>query len=152
MRTAVFILSFIFCSLVVYSQKIKGVVTDANGKTLAFASVFIKENNKGTNANSEGKYSLKPEPGQYTLVCQYVGYKKEERKITVANDDQEMNFILTIQEMTLGEVIVKNGEDPAYQIIRNAIKKRAYYDSQLDKFQCEVYSKGQMRINFLAGK
>jgi hypothetical protein len=146
MKQILFIIALPFFSLTTYSQKIKGTVTDNNGKQLPFASVFIKENNKGTNANNEGKYSLKLEPGQYTLVCQYVGYKKEERKITVANDDLELNFILTVQEMTLGEVIVKNGEDPAYQIIRNAIKKRTYYDGQLDKFQCEVYSKGQMRI------
>ena len=146
MRKLIFLFAILFFSLAVYSQKIKGIVTDNNGKTLPFASIFIKENNKGTNANSEGKYSLKPEPGTYTLVCQYVGYKKEERKITVANEDIELNFILTIQEMTLGEVIVKNGEDPAYQIIRNTIKKKDYYEKQLDKFQCEVYTKGQMRV------
>jgi|CXWL01.1.fsa_nt_gi hypothetical protein len=146
MKQILFILALSFFSLLSYSQKIKGIVTDNNGKILPYASVFIKENNKGTNANSEGKYSLKPEPGQYTLVCQYVGYKKEERKITVANNDIELNFILTLQEMTLSEVVVKNGEDPAYQVIRNAIKKRTYYESQLDKFQCEVYTKGQMRV------
>jgi Family of unknown function (DUF5686)/CarboxypepD_reg-like domain len=146
MKLILSILVLIFFSIITYSQKIKGIATDNNGKPLPFASVFIKENNKGTNANSEGKYSLKLEPGQYTMVCQYVGYKKEERKITVATDDLELNFILTIQEMTLGEVIVKNGEDPAYQIIRNAIKKRTYYESQLDKFQCEVYTKGQLRL------
>ncbi len=123
-----------------------GTVTDSTGKILPFASVFIKENNKGTNTNSEGKYSLKQEPGQYTLVCQYVGYKKEERKITIGKDDQELNFILSLQEMTLAEVIVKNGEDPAYQIIRNTIKKRTYHESQLKKFQTEVYTKGQLRI------
>lgn len=141
-----FLIAFALCSLFGLSQKIKGTVTDNNGKILPFASIFIKENNKGTNANSEGKYSLKLEPGQYTLVCQYVGYKKEERKVTVTNEDLELNFILSIQELMLDEVIIKNGEDPAFQIIRNTIKKRTYYESQLDKFQCEVYSKGQMRI------
>ncbi len=146
MKQTLLIFTLSFFSLVAYSQKIKGVVTDNNGKILPFASVFIKENNKGTNANNEGKYSLKLEQGQYTLVCQYVGYKKEERKITVANDDQELNFILTIQEMILSEVVVKNGEDPAYQIIRNTIKKKTYYESQLDKFECEVYTKGQLRL------
>src|SRR5205085_5519228 len=59
--------------------------------------------------------------------------------------DIELNFILSMQEMTLGEVIIKNGEDPAYQIIRNAIKKRNYFEKQLDRFSCEVYTKGQMR-------
>ena len=147
-----FTLSFTICSLITYSQKIKGVVTDSNGKILPFASVFIKENNKGTNANSEGKYSLKLEQGSYTLVCQYVGYKKEERKITVTNDDQEQNFILTLQEMILSEVVVKNGEDPAYQIIRNTIKKRTFYERQLDKFQCEVYTKGQLRLRGFPNK
>ena len=79
-----------------------------NGNKLPFASVFIKENNKGTNANSEGKFSLKTEPGQYTIVCQHVGYKKEERKITVTGDDVELNFILNLQEMTLAEAVVLN--------------------------------------------
>ena len=152
MKKFLFVLSFAICSLTTYSQKIKGVVTDNNGKILPFASVFIKENNKGTNANSEGKFSLKLEDGQYTLVCQYVGYKKEERRITVKQDDIELNFILTLQEMTLQEVVVKNGEDPAYQIIRNTIKKRTFYERQLDKFQCEVYTKGQLRLRGFPNK
>lgn len=146
MKYSLFILIFSCSALISFSQKIKGIVTDNNGNKLPFASIFIKENNKGTNANSEGKYSLKTEPGKYTLVCQHVGYKKEERKITVTTDDIELNFILPLQEMTLTEAVVKNGEDPAYQIIRNTIKKRTYYERQLDKFQCEVYTKGQMRI------
>ena len=135
-------LLFFYC----FAQKVKGTVSDKDGKLLPFASVFIKGNNKGTNANSEGKYSLKLEQGKYTLVCQYVGYKKEEKEITIAGNDIELNFILTLQEMTLGEVIIKNGEDPAYQIIRNTIKKKTYYQAQLDKFHCEVYTKGQMRV------
>ncbi|MBL7747355.1 MAG: carboxypeptidase-like regulatory domain-containing protein, partial [Chitinophagaceae bacterium] len=129
-----------------FGQKIKGVITDTSGKPLPYASIFIKENNKGTNANSEGKFSLKPEPGTYTLVCQYVGYQKEEKKITIGNSDLEVNFELTLQGMTMGEVVIKNGEDPAYGIIRNAIKKRTYHQQQLEKFQCEVYTKGQMRV------
>jgi hypothetical protein len=146
MRYFLLFFFFSFFSLFVYSQKIKGVITDNNGNKLPFASVFIKENNKGTNANSEGKFSLKTEPGQYTVVCQHVGFKKEERKITIAGEDVELNFALTLQEMTLAEAVVKNGEDPAYAIIRNTIKKRNYYEKQLDVFQCEVYTKGQMRV------
>ena len=146
MRQTIFLFIVSFFAISAFSQKIKGVVTDNTGKVLPYASVFIKEDNNGTTANSEGKYSIKTAPGQYTLVCQYVGYKKEERKITVGNADIELNFILTQQEMTLGEVVIQNGEDPAYQIIRNTIKKKPFYESQLDKFQCEVYTKGQMRV------
>lgn len=146
MRYIILTIVFVFFANLSFSQKIKGLITDNDGKILPYASVFIKGLNKGTNANNEGKYSLKLAPGQYTLVCQYVGYKKEERAITVANTDMELDFKLSVQEMTLGEVIIKNGEDPAYEIIRNAIKKRTFHQGQLDKFQCEVYTKGQMRV------
>ena len=146
MRLTLFIFIFSLTATFSFAQKIKGTITDVEGKILPYASVFIKENNKGTNANNEGKYSLKLAPGKYILVCQYVGYKKEERPITVADADIELNFILKQQETTLSEVIIKNGEDPAYGIIRNAIKKRTFYQTQLDRFQCEVYTKGQMRV------
>lgn len=143
-----FTLSIIFLFLVcnVQAQKIKGLVTDTTGKPLPYASIFIKETGKGTNANNEGKYSLKPAPGTHTLICQYVGYQKEERVITIGNADIEIDFRLALQGMTLGEVIIKNGEDPAFEIIRNAIKKRTFYQQQLDKFKCDVYTKGQMRV------
>ena len=140
--------TFFLCFFISYlhAGKITGIITDAEGKILPFASVFIKGTNKGTNANSEGRYSITLAPGQYTLVCQYVGYKKEEKNVTVGPDDLKVDFKLTLQEMMLGEVILKNGEDPAYEIIRQAIKKRKYHQGQLDRFQCEVYTKGQLRV------
>jgi hypothetical protein len=146
MKKTILSASFLFFFCHCFSQKIKGIVSSNDGKPLAFASVFIKEINKGTNSNTEGNYSLQPKPGTYTLVCQYVGYQKEERTITLVNTDLEVNFILVQQGMTMGEVILKNGEDPAYQVIRNAIKKRTFYQQQFDKYQCDVYTKGQMRI------
>ena len=99
----------VFTVVTAYSQKVKGKITDIEGNPLPFASVFIKNTGKGTNANSEGVYSLKLAPGKYTLACQYVGYKKEEISISINNDDLEVNFILKVQETVLGEVVLKNG-------------------------------------------
>ena len=104
-----------------FAGKISGKVTDDNGAPLAYASISIKGTTKGTNANSSGNYSITLSPGQYTLICQYVNYRKEEKTVTISTDDQVINFNLTIQQLTLGEVIVKKGEDPAYEIIRQAI-------------------------------
>ncbi len=133
-------------SLTASAQKIRGLVTDSSGAILPYASVFIRGENKGTHANTEGKYVLTLLPGSYTVVCQYVGYRKTEKTVTVGAGDQEINFSLVPQDMTLGEVVLKNGEDPAYAIIRNTIRKKSYYQAQLDKFQCEVYTKGQLRV------
>ncbi len=52
---------------------------------------------------------------------------------------------MTIQGLTLDEVIIKKGEDPAYEIIRQAIKKRSYYNNQVDSFTVQVYIKGLLR-------
>jgi hypothetical protein len=140
------IVLLLFFSVSVNAQKIKGTVTDSSGKPLSNSSVYIKGSNKGVNANTEGNYSIKLDPGKYVLVCQHVGYAKQEIPVTVANEDQVFNFSLKVQEMTMAEVIVKNGEDPAYEVIRNAIKKRTYYKDRPESFECMVYTKGQLRL------
>jgi hypothetical protein len=144
-----FILTFIlfFFSFFTYAGKISGTVTDDKGVILPFASILIKNSTHGTTANNDGKYFLQLSPGTYTIVCQYVGYERKEKEITIGNDDVVLNFQLSMQQLSLAEVVVRpGGEDPAYEIIRNAIKKRPFYLKQLDTFQCEVYIKGQMQL------
>ena len=132
-------------SLFSLAGKISGIVIDSKGNPLPYASLSIKGTTKGTTTNSSGKYSITLSSGQYTLVAQYIGYAKNEKTITVTANDQTVDFRLNIQQLTLGEVIVKKGEDPAYEIIRNAIKKRNYYNNQVDSFSVNVYIKGLMR-------
>ncbi|MBS1974158.1 MAG: carboxypeptidase-like regulatory domain-containing protein, partial [Bacteroidetes bacterium] len=144
-----FALSVIACISFIssFAGKISGTVADEKGQVLAYASILVKGTAKGTSANNEGKYFLYLEPGTYTIVAQYVGYERKEKQITIGNENLLLDFQLRPQQLSLAEVVVKpGGEDPAYDIIRHAIKKRAYYQQQLDKFQCEVYIKGQLRL------
>jgi hypothetical protein len=131
----------------VLSQRISGIITDNAGKPLPYASISIKGTIRGTNANSEGIYFLDMDPGTYTLICQHVGYKTVSKTIKISNADQTLDFSLPVEQLIMGEVIVSNKTDPAYEIIRHAIDKRKFYQSQLDKFQCEVYTKGELVIN-----
>ena len=146
MRKLLFTICLSGLVLLSYAGKITGTITDNDGKLLPYSSIFVKGSNKGTNANNEGKYSIYLEPGQYILVCQHVGYKKEEKLITVTPENMQIDFTLRLQEMVLGEVVLTMGNNPANEIIRNAIKKRTYYQDQLNKFQCQVYTKGQLRV------
>ena len=148
MKTSLqFLLFFSFISIKTYAGRITGTVTDQKGNRLAFASILLKGTTKGTTANNEGTYFLPVEPGKYTIICQYVGYNRQEKTVEVAADDARVDFQLSLQELSMAAVVVTPGaEDPAYDIIRNAIRKRPYYLSQLDKFQCEVYIKGQLRL------
>ncbi|MBS1609016.1 MAG: carboxypeptidase-like regulatory domain-containing protein [Bacteroidetes bacterium] len=145
MRKIILFLLFLQIAYTSFAGKISGVVTDTDGKPLAYSSVLVKGTSKGTNANSEGKYAIFLTPGTYTIICQHVGYRREEKQVTVTGDNLELDFSLAVQELTLGEVIVKKGEDPAYEIIRQAIKKRSYYNTQVDSLSVDVYIKGLLR-------
>ncbi|HEY6503270.1 MAG TPA: DUF5686 and carboxypeptidase regulatory-like domain-containing protein, partial [Chitinophagaceae bacterium] len=152
MLRSILCLCFSLFSLLSFAGKISGKVTDDKGVPLPYASISIKGTTRGTTANSSGNYSITLSPGQYTLICQYVNYKREEKTITVTDDDQVVNFSLTVQQLTLSEVIVKKGEDPAYEIIRKAISKRSYYNNQVDSFTVDVYIKGLLRSRGMPNK
>ena len=73
-------------------QRISGIITDDKGNILPFASVLIKGTTKGTTANNEGKYFLNAGSGKQTLICQYVGYERQERTIAVETGNTTVNF------------------------------------------------------------
>jgi len=145
------ILTFItLCTLncsTAFAARISGKITDEKGQILAYASILIKGTTRGTTANKEGNYFLEVSAGTYTIVAQFVGYNRQEKTITIDNSDATIDFQLSLQQLSLKEVVVRpGGEDPAYDIIRNAIKKRPYYQNKPEKFQCEVYIKGQFQL------
>jgi len=139
-------LLFFFVAVFLYSAaragRVNGLVTDEKGNPLPYASVFIKGTTLGTTANNQGRYFLDLEPGNYTITCQHVGYTRQEKPISIGNGSSELNFQLLLQQTIMKEVIVRAGaEDPAYEIIRNAIKKKKDYVAPLDSFTCEAYIK-----------
>jgi hypothetical protein len=146
------ILICIFISLNGLSQTISGTIKDKEGKILPFASVIVKGTTKGAVANSQGKYSITLNNGSYTIVCQYVGYKPEEQKITVEGKNLVLDFELSVQDLTMEEVVIRRGVDPAIEIIKETIKKRDFYNTQVDSFTVDVYIKGLMRMRAVPDK
>ncbi|MGZ4043869.1 MAG: DUF5686 and carboxypeptidase regulatory-like domain-containing protein [Bacteroidia bacterium] len=117
----------------------------AAGEALPFANIYIKGTSQGVNSNDEGKYSLKLPAGEYIIVYQYVGYSKQEVKINL-NENKTVNVTLKGDVVALNEVVVKAGEDPAYSIMRKAIKKRKYFSNQVNEYSCQSYIKGLERL------
>lgn len=140
-------LTTVFFFTQIFAGTITGTVKDKNGTILSFASVLVKGSTKGVTANSKGGYSIQLPQGEYTLVCQYIGYQAQEKKVKVGKEDMGLDFQLESQQYDLKNVEVRSGgEDPAYAIIRKAIEKRTTHLNELKKFQCEVYIKGQMQL------
>jgi hypothetical protein len=146
MKSILLLLSFIIVVMQGIAGNVSGRVTDNNHKPLAFTSILIKGTTKGTSANSAGEYSITLTEGEYTIIAQHVGYKSFEAKVVVSKESVHLDFELQEQKYELANVTVHQGEDPAYEIIRNAIKKRPYYEKEIKKFETEVYIKGQLQL------
>ncbi len=137
----------------VHAGIIQGRVTNDKGEALPYATVLIKGTTQGTTSNADGQYHLDLPDGAYTIVCQYMGYRKAEQAITVRAGALELNFRLQPLSLQIQEVIVKGGgEDPAYAIIRQAIKKRPFYQQQVNEFTCMAYIKGMFKLRSVPDK
>jgi hypothetical protein len=127
---------------------IHGKTLDEKHQSLPFSTITVKELNKKVVSNGNGDYSIELNPGTYTFVCQHVGYATVTKEIRVHEKEQVHNFHLTPNELTLTEIVIKSGvEDPAYAIIRNAIKERSYNGKKAGAYSCEAYIKGLIRTN-----
>ncbi|MGN6493673.1 MAG: DUF5686 and carboxypeptidase regulatory-like domain-containing protein [Agriterribacter sp.] len=141
---------FILCviaGMYAVAVPVTGIVKDFAGNILPYSSVVVKGSFIGTTANNEGKYLLSLPPGKYVLQCMHVGYKMSEKEVTIGDAGVTLDFVLGLQELTLREIVVgRNVEDPAYEIIRQTIKKRSFYKEQVKAFECQVYIKGQLKL------
>jgi hypothetical protein len=123
-----------------------GKITDGAGNAVPFATVYIRNTTKGTSANSEGGYTLNLKAGQYDVQYRAMGYRQESRKIDL-KENQTIDVTLKAEDYQIKEVTIRAvAEDPAYAIIRQAIKKRKTYLNEVNAYTCEVYIKGLQKL------
>lgn len=132
----------------VHAANVSGIITDEQNRPLSFASVYLKGTTQGVTANVEGKYVLTLAPGEYEIVFQYVGYMKKTEQVKMGNTDIVLNVSLQPENFKLKEIVITaDAEDPAYRVIRQAIKKRSDYLNEVNEFKCHVYIKGLQRLD-----
>ena len=145
---------FLFLHIHAYAGVVKGKVSDQAGVTLPYATIYIQGTTMGVSANGNGDYELSLEPGTYKLVCQYIGYKQNSFNITiVGNETITHPFVLKDESTEMKEVVIRaSDEDPAYAVIRQAIKRRQFHLDQVKSFHTGLYFKGVMRSRQLPDK
>ncbi len=110
------ILSFFLCSIgQAQTQTITGTVLDENSEPLGGVTVAIKDTNRGTSTDFDGKYSLEAELGQ-TLVFTFVGYDARE----VLIDRQEINVTM-VSGMALGEVVLVGSRSRSRTVVESTV-------------------------------
>jgi len=129
---------------------ISGKVFDASTKEpLPFVPLIINGTTIGTQSDFEGNFSIKTNQLGDSLIAVYVGYKRLARPLQKNQTVQIINMPLELEGISLEEVVVKAGENPAHRIIRNAIANKSSNnpDNKLLAYQYEVYNKIEFDLN-----
>ncbi len=85
------------------SRTISGKVSDDKGEALVGVNIILKETNKGTMTNIDGKYSISVAGASSQLLFTSIGY--DSRSITVGNQTV-LNVTLNSNAQNLSEVVV----------------------------------------------
>lgn len=133
---------------VVFAQaQLSGTLYDSKEEPIPFASIYVEGTYVGTTTNNNGGYTLKfPENGSYKVVFQSLGYKTQMVEIDY-NGASIIKDVVLIEELTtLDAVEITNGEDPAYRVIREAIKNRETNRKKFSSYRADFYSRGLWRM------
>jgi hypothetical protein len=149
MRSLLTILLLCLVASGAFAGTLSGTIRSAKGETLPYATVFVSGTTIGTAANAAGNYQLDLQPGTYVITCQYIGYQQTTFNVTITGSETlRHDFKLADQSLEMKEVVVRaSDEDPAYRIIREAIKKREAHLKQVENFQTSIYLKGVLRTS-----
>lgn len=136
---------FIFSNAI--AGTLSGTVRDSKGEPLPFATVYVAGTTVGTIANASGIYELALAEGSHTVTCTYIGYQQSTFTVAMtATGTVKHDFRMSAQGLEISEITVRaSDEDPAYRIIREAIKKRVFHLQQVQEFQTSIYLKGVLR-------
>lgn len=147
MLKSVFTLILFVTALSAHTQSylLTGQVTDEHGNPVPFASIYKQDGGVGTAANSEGLFRLRLPAGEHQLLARAVGYRQTAERFTLDRDTQ-LSIVLHTEAYLLDEVVIGNGEDPAYAIIRKAIRSRKQHLNEAAPYTARVYIKGVQRL------
>lgn len=109
-RFFLLLLSLSFGSLPAWAQTgtLAGRVTTADGQPVPFASVSVRNTNRGTSTDKSGVFSLDRVPaGSQTVLISAMSFRRVERAVSIReNETERLDLVLEAQADDLGEVVV----------------------------------------------
>ncbi len=135
------LLVFILPLFAISQNKIQGIVIDRKTKQpLPFASI-VTNTNFGTLTDIDGEFYIITKNSFHQITVSYVGYKSVTVPILIS--DKFISIKLEASIENLNEVLITAKENPALQIIRNAIKNKPKnnIEKSLNSFKFNTYNK-----------
>ncbi len=142
---------FLFFHSVNAQSVINGTIRDdSTNASLPFVHLVLDLPGKpGTVSNIDGFFSLvvpSGADGQTLVLMSCVGY--ELRKITLSDLRANPDVRMTSKALSIGEVVIKATEDPAYEIIRRAVENRKENNPEnLPHYTYRSYNKASVDVD-----
>lgn len=130
------------------NTRVLGHIRDSvTGDPVPFCSVALAGTTTGTTSDFEGTFKLETNIASDTLLISCLGYKTQELTLH-RNQFQEVLIELAPENITLSEVIIVPGENPAEVMLKKVIRnKKLNSPDNADFYEVDVYNKVQIDAN-----
>ena len=130
------------------AQELSGLILNPKGEPLPFASILANPGNHSSISNEKGKYALSLPAGTYQIQIHYLGYNALKTTVDVSSGGLQQNFKLEPQVFELNEIKINaRAEDPAYGIMRRAIRNAPLHLASVASYKANSYVKGSFVVN-----
>jgi len=149
-KEAAFAMAFIMRCLGVKEDyiTITGKVVDSKNSELSFVNVYIEGTTISTSTNTEGEFSITlKQTEKNTLVFQSLGYIKTKQNLDFNTQTNSLVVKMKSENYQLNEVVIKaNAKDPAYAIMKEAVRRRKGNLEKVQSFSADIYMKTNVRL------
>ncbi|MDP3582341.1 MAG: DUF5686 family protein, partial [Ignavibacteria bacterium] len=115
-------------------------MNDDSKEPIPFVNIRIVGTTQGTSSNPEGKFVIISEKRNLKLAFTSVGFKKFSVDVNLAVSEY-LKIELKPEPINFAEIVIGRTEDPAYAIIREAIKRKKQNHAGLNSLEYNLYSK-----------
>ncbi|MFZ5970330.1 MAG: DUF5686 family protein [Bacteroidota bacterium] len=132
---------------------VSGKVTDASsGDPIPFVNVVFKGTTVGGTTDFDGNYRIRTTGPVDSITASYIGYKVRSKAVA-RGITQVVNFQLAEEIVALQEVVVKAGENPAFEVLRNVVRNKNKNDKRkLTAYEYDTYTKIEIDVDNISDK
>ena len=126
---------------------ILGKITEAGTNLpIPYVNIVFKDTYTGTTSDLNGNYNLSSTKPTSVVEISAVGYKKQSFKIKL-NQVNRINVTMAEDVISLGEISVRPGENPAIPLFRKIVShKKDNNPANFPSWQSKLYAKSEIDI------
>jgi hypothetical protein len=133
----------------VFAQKtiVRGKILDSENQPLSFVNISFQHSQIGTVSDMDGTFIIETTKATDTLLISCLGFKVEKIPIKKGKE-QRIELSLVPASVTLNDVVVTPGENPAFRILRNIDDRKKFNNPErFSSYQCNSYTKLRLDLN-----